>query len=143
MVECTICTDYDLIIKTILHPSVFIHIFESGEGLSLTGLPDELDPCLIYYEFREQVVFYGITVVRRLGDTCGEVHPCLLPEASGKAVQCAHALMAKLLESSHVESLIAMVPEYNIPAIRVAEKSGFYRAGYIENSWRHNGQLMG
>lgn len=70
-------------------------------------------------------------------------HIAILPQYRGIGTQAMELGMKWMFKNTRCKKLIANVPEYNVPMLRVFEKCDFKREGYSPDSLMKNGQLHG
>jgi len=72
-----------------------------------------------------------------------EVHTLLLPSAKGRAVEIGKEALQWAWANTPAERIVTNVPEFNVPALRFAQKVGFKEYGFNQRSFKRNGEWYG
>lgn len=121
-------------------PSVWPHIHEDGVGEDYQPVDHE---SLYWMLVKDGTEVLGLFFLHPRGQSCIEMHTCLLPACWGKRAKKAASLLAEwvFLDSGYLK-LVTSVPSYNRVALKYAVAGGMKEEGINRASYMHNGLLM-
>lgn len=130
--------DYEFIKSVVCDPKIWP--FVSDDYCNLSEF--EPDAGHLYLEVfdHERMGFFAI---RPVNSIVFEIHTTMLPKAWGKTLQYTKEVLEWIFENTNCQQVITFIPENNVKALKLAEKSGLTQKGFIENSWLKDGQLFG
>jgi len=127
--------DKKSISKVLRHPKVWPWIIDD-----LT--PDNYTPMV-----QENVIYLtdetkmGVIRVDPMNGICGSVHIAVRPELWGKSLEFGESAKAWVFKHTRYMKLVAMIPDYNRLAIRLAKKLGFEYEGSMKLALLKNWEL--
>lgn len=83
----------------------------------------------------------GVFLYAPQNHICREVHTILLPIAKGRAKEAAIASGLWIFDNTNCMRIVTTVPEYNIPAFKLALEVGMKQYGINRKSFLKNGVL--
>ena len=133
-------TDIEYIKGCVTHPKIWEHSSDDGSGKAEDYCPSIAEgvywlmPC-------EDGQRLGVFLLYPHNFICYEVHTCLIPEAWGRSVECTLTGIAWMFSNTPCRRIITNVPESNVLALRLAERSGLVKFGVNPASHLKNGAL--
>lgn len=130
--------DYEFIKSVCLHPKIWPWVSDDYSNIS------EYEPDLnhLYLEIvdGEKVGFFAIKPINAI---LFEMHIAVLPVGWGKSDIYTKKLIEWVFSNTNCQKLIAFIPESNKKTLKLAEKCGLTREGFIQDSFQKNGKLFG
>lgn len=132
--------DMELVDRIMKDPAIWPHIHEDGVGEDYRPVDHESLYWMLVKNGKEVL---GLFFLHPRGQSCIEMHTCLLPVSWGKiAAEAAKILLAWVFTDAGYLKLVTSVPSYNRLALRYALASGMTKEGNNRSSYMHNGQLF-
>ena len=130
--------DYEFIKSVCLHPKVWPYI--SDDYCNFATFEPDLSHLYLEVIEDERMGFFAI---KPLNSITFEIHTTMLPKAWGRTLQYTKEVLEWIWSNTECMNVITFIPENNMKALKLAEKSGLTQKGFIENSWLKDGRLFG
>jgi RimJ/RimL family protein N-acetyltransferase len=136
-------TDIGLISEAMTHPRVYPYIKDDscparGDFRPHIGAP------FVYLAAFDDDEFLGVFVLHPHNEILWEVHTCLMPNGWGPAaLEATAAGMRWIWANTACIRIMTVVPEGNLLAMRLAQKSGMTEFGFNPKCFRVNGKAVG
>lgn len=139
MIRIERTNDIEYIKQCVTHPKIWDYSTDDGSVEKSIYVPLIAD--VVYWLMVVEDSPLGVFLLHPHNSICFEVHTCLLPKIWGRSVECTLAGIDWMWENTSCRRIITNVPEYNLLAIRLAERSGLLRFGENPKSYLKNGIL--
>ena len=129
--------DLESVSKILNHPDVYSKMFDDAT-------PEPIKPAEGFYIINQEHT--GVVRVDRMNGICCSVHIATLPELWGKAYEFTIEALGWGFENTSFIKIIAIIPEFNRPAMCLCSRCGFQREGWIKKSflkrWELHDQIL-
>lgn len=131
--------DFNDIQNLILHEKVWDWVSDDG------AIKDdfEISDNDVYLSVIHDDVTCAYFMLSPINSICWEIHTLVKPEYWGKSLDYTKEVVLWIFDNTTCLKIITFVPETNHKAIKLAEKTGMKREGFINKSWLKNGELFG
>jgi len=130
-----ITTDKELIAKILNHPKVYKWI---TDDCSPKVYEPVLYPNVIYLTDETQS---AVVRIDPMNGICCTVHFALLPEAWGKGLEIVKEAITWGFSKTHYMKIVAIIPDYNRPTIKIVKECGFTKEGILKKSFLKNWKM--
>lgn len=83
----------------------------------------------------------GFFIIQPVNSVTVEIHTIIDPSYWGRSIEFTKQVINWIFTETNVMKIITFIPEYNLKAKKLAEKSGMVLEGIVSNSFLKDGEL--